>query len=385
MSSIPNNLFAPKGFGYNTATSVSHFYDPIVEQKGSPRGNSRKSGDASIATKTAIINTIIQEAAAHNLTVDDTALLLSIVRTESGFNPDAAAGGNSSATGIGQMTDPTAAPYGINSANRWDLSAQAKATVELFVHYKNLAKKDGLDSSRIYAFWHDGPGHHGIGRVGVKLSNKDVMPNVSEYKAYLESGNFGLATASGNGTAPQATAGLEGKTPVERAQHHAAPSSVKMLIALGILLSALIFQNSQAAVDDAEFNECFQELDQRPDLLATDAWHKAPLDTRVAQFIEPLLYGSVVIRWISHKNQNGTTTISVLARDPNTPLPADDPDSFYVILEQHDHLSLKANVGAHAFSFLKEGNEGVNSFLFCVDEVISEVWTWNGNDWETSK
>jgi putative chitinase len=199
MSSIPNNLFAPKGGGYDTATPASHYYDPLVKQDGSPRGNSRKSGDASIATQTAVINAVIQQAAAHHLTIDDTALLLAIVRTESGFNPDAAAGGNSSATGIGQMTDPTAAPYGITSANRWDLSAQTKATVGLFIKYKNLAKIDGLDSSHIYAFWHDGEFSKGTKPKGNYLSKNYVMPLVSEYRTYLEGGNFGLAAAPGNG------------------------------------------------------------------------------------------------------------------------------------------------------------------------------------------
>ena len=104
----------------------------------------------------------------------------------------------------------------------------------------------------------------------------------------------------------------------------AGPGLMKTLIALGIALSAFIYQKAQAALDDAEFNACIQELDQRQDFLTIDSWHKAPPDARVAQFVKPLLYGDVVVRWISHKNQNGTTTISVLARDQNTPLPAHD-------------------------------------------------------------
>jgi hypothetical protein len=152
------------------------------------------------------------------------------------------------------------------------------------------------------------------------------------------------------------------------------------LITLGIFLSTSIFQKSQAALNDVAFNECIQALDQSPDALLPDTWHKTPLNARIEQLIEPSLYGDVVIRWINHKNQNGTITIVVLTRDPE-PQPEDDPDGFYVILEQYDHLSLKADVGINGFSFSKESDKGVNGLLFCTRGQIFK-WQWSGNTWK---
>lgn len=157
------------------------------------------------------------------------------------------------------------------------------------------------------------------------------------------------------------------------------------LLAAGVVLACAFGAGpSQAATDDVEFDECVQALAQRPDALTADAWHKPPLDTKIAQFVQPLLDGDVVIRWISHKNQNGAVTISILTRDPE-PQPEDDPDGFYVILEQGSHLSLKADVGAHGFSFSKEINKGINGIFFCTRGDVFKIWMWNGNNWEISK
>ncbi len=156
-----------------------------------------------MATQTAAINALIHAAAAHNLGVDDTALLLAIVRRESGFNPDAAVG-VSSASGLGQFPDGTGKEFGLTSANRWDLSAQANAAVEFFVKCENTTKAAGLDNSHIYAFWQ--AGLNSAGKVGkaeafsdaINASINHVMPHVSAYKTYLEGGIFGLAAASGD-------------------------------------------------------------------------------------------------------------------------------------------------------------------------------------------
>jgi hypothetical protein len=154
----------------------------------------------------------------------------------------------------------------------------------------------------------------------------------------------------------------------------------KMFISIGMLLSTFSCQTAQAATDDVAFKECLQVFGQSPDALTTDAWHTSPLDAKVAQLEKPNLYGSVIIRWISHKNQNGTTTIVVLTRDPD-PQSEDDPDGFDVILEQQGHLSLKASVGVNGLSFSKESDEGVNGFLFCTRGQTFK-WKWNGSTWK---
>ncbi|MBU6449680.1 MAG: transglycosylase SLT domain-containing protein [Rhodospirillales bacterium] len=178
-------------------------------------GNSRIWGDASTATQTAAIDAIIQAAAAHNLNTSDTALLLSIVKHESGFNPDAAAG-TTSASGLGQFTNSTGAEYGITAANRWNVTAQAKAAVSYFIASKNAAIKAGLDSGHIYAFWHDGINSGGTG-VGARISTEEVMPNVGVFQTYLKSKDFGLTAQ--HSTIIQRASDLAGKSPAERARH----------------------------------------------------------------------------------------------------------------------------------------------------------------------
>jgi putative chitinase len=56
--------------------------------------------------------------------------VLAIAHTESGFNPDAAAG-TTSASGLGQFVDKTGEAYSLNDNNRWDVNAQADSLVML--------------------------------------------------------------------------------------------------------------------------------------------------------------------------------------------------------------------------------------------------------------
>jgi hypothetical protein len=217
MPNVPSDLFGSRGPAYDKPAAVSHYNDPILTSKGTLAGNSRIWGDAPIATQTAAINALTQAAAAQNLTTGDTALLLSIVRYESGFNPDAAAG-TTSASGLGQFTDSTGAGYGITASNRWDISAQIKATVDYFVAVKNKAATLGLDSSHIYALWHDGINSKGYG-PGFAYSQADVMPKVGAFQTYLESENFPDHGGVPKKTSPQSAPALIGKTPAEMARY----------------------------------------------------------------------------------------------------------------------------------------------------------------------
>ncbi len=156
-----------------------------------------------------------------------------------------------------------------------------------------------------------------------------------------------------------------------------------LLAALGILFSTT-HQKLLAATDDVEFNECAQALDQNPGTLTADYWRKPPLDAKVAQLEDPDLYGDVVIRWMSHKNQNGSTTFAILTRDPE-PQPESDPDGFDLFYEKDGHVSEKTGVGANGFAFSKESNKGVNGLMFCTLGNLSRLWVWTGNNWEVSK
>ncbi len=120
-------------------------------------------------------------------------------------------------------------------------------------------------------------------------------------------------------------------------------------------------------------------MDQLPGTLTTDHWHETPLKPELAQLEDPTLYGSVVLKWISLKNHNGTTTFVIFTRDPG-PQFEDDPDGFDLFYEKGGHVSAKSGVGANGFAFSKESNEGVNDLLFCTKDVIFK-WKWNKNNW----
>jgi IS66 C-terminal element/Transglycosylase SLT domain len=125
-------LLASRGPAYRQSqiSELSHYDDPIV---GTVAGNSHVWGDASATTWMESINALIQAAGNAGLDTNHTALLLSIVRVESGLNPSAAAG-TTSASGLGQLIDKTGASFGLTPANMWDVNAQAQAAVDLLMY-----------------------------------------------------------------------------------------------------------------------------------------------------------------------------------------------------------------------------------------------------------
>ncbi|MCB0325008.1 MAG: transglycosylase SLT domain-containing protein [Bdellovibrionales bacterium] len=116
---------------------------------------------------------------------EQAALVLAIVRAESGFNPDAAAR-TSSASGLGQFIDRTGAAYGLTNANRFDLKAGARAVV---LHVKDLlgAMRNktggGDDFSLLYGLYHDGPS---LRSGGVAIGTAVVVPWQERFKLWLE-------------------------------------------------------------------------------------------------------------------------------------------------------------------------------------------------------
>ena len=168
-------------YSQSSVVSWSHYNDPIA---GTVAGNSHIWGDASETTQMASVNALIQAAANAGLSTSDTATLLSIVYVESGFNPSAAAG-TTSASGLGQFIKDTGASYGLTSANRWDVNAQAQAAVGYFIAAANKADSRGQGDASIYAYWHDGLGSSGNAGAGFTISNNRVMPLVSQFETAL--------------------------------------------------------------------------------------------------------------------------------------------------------------------------------------------------------
>jgi subtilisin-like proprotein convertase family protein len=147
------------------------------------------------------------------LSIADTGLLLAIVRAESGFNPDAAAG-PSSAIGIGQFTVATGKDYGLSASDKFDLSAQATATVNYFIACLEKAQSLGLGDSQVYLFYHDGLYSTGVNIDTLDIYNQKIANRTGEFVDYLDSGSFGLPS-EGHITAPQIlTDNLDGTTTI---------------------------------------------------------------------------------------------------------------------------------------------------------------------------
>ena len=180
-------LFAGNGGGPRRIVDVSHYSDPISHGEGEASGRSRNAGDATPDVQTQAMKAIVSAGRARGLSSDEIALALATARLESGFNPDAAAGG-SSGVGLGQITDPTARGLGLAPQDRWKLPQQAEALVRLQQSNMERARSQGHLGDQLdrytYAYHHDGPtlSHHGLG-----LADRDVLPYVDLYRRYVKS------------------------------------------------------------------------------------------------------------------------------------------------------------------------------------------------------
>ena len=97
----------------------SAYFLPIDTRPGRLAGNSRIWGDASQEVQRKVIDALVEAAKKDSFNVRRIALLLAMVKIESGFNPDAAAG-TTSASGLGQFITGTGKGYGLNAQNRFD-------------------------------------------------------------------------------------------------------------------------------------------------------------------------------------------------------------------------------------------------------------------------
>ena len=166
----------------------SHYNDPIVATEYGLQGNSRRWGDADFAVQTSIVNTIVSQAQTHGLSLLETAFLLAVARFESGFNPDAAAQ-STSASGLGQFIDRTAAAYGLTVENRFNATANVQAMISAFYDLgKKTTKSDSQEEvearlTMLYGLYHDGPS---LAYGGLELARKHVLPWTAKFLWWLQ-------------------------------------------------------------------------------------------------------------------------------------------------------------------------------------------------------
>ncbi len=141
----------------------SHYDDKIDYTPGRPAGKTRDWGDASVPVQDAVRDALVNASKAYHLSEHDTALILAIVRNESGFNPDAA-NKEWSPSGTGQFLDKIGPKYGVPPGARFDIVHNADGIVRHYMECKKWAEKwhhDATDTERdrwIYKYYHDGGG-----------------------------------------------------------------------------------------------------------------------------------------------------------------------------------------------------------------------------------
>jgi hypothetical protein len=194
-------------------TRISRYNEKIDRAPGRPAGNSRDWGDASIAVQDAVRDALVNAAKAHRLSKHDTALILAIVRNESGFNPDAA-NKKMSASSIGQFLDKTGLGYGIAAKDRFDISRNAEAVVLNYIACvkqitKRHPKAEGTERDRwIYKYYRDWDKK---GRGFIEFDKRD---GVKQWVAPIEraiSPIFDDPNSTSSGTSTKQP--LPGKTP----------------------------------------------------------------------------------------------------------------------------------------------------------------------------
>ena len=174
------DLYSQRGAGYNKEDVVSYSH---YNRKPTAGGLSARHGDAPPEVQQASIDLIIEEGRKKGMTNEQVAYTLAIAKTESGFNPDAAAG-TTSAQGLGQFIKDTGESFGLNKQNMWEPREQARALVEHTLGNYALAKSKGLGEDYVYALHHDGPS---LKSGGLAISRERIRPDVAKFLEILES------------------------------------------------------------------------------------------------------------------------------------------------------------------------------------------------------
>ena len=161
--------------------SYSRFNEPINKAQNELAGFGRGAGQASSATQKEVMSKIVSYA--DHLSEQDQALLLSIAKIESGFNPDAAAT-STSASGVFQLVRKTAESLGVAKNDVFDADANIKAGIKLFEENINLVnrkypKLSGNERAvMLYALHHDGPS---LAYGGEKIAREKILPELPKF------------------------------------------------------------------------------------------------------------------------------------------------------------------------------------------------------------
>jgi LysM repeat protein len=182
-----NVFYSRKGAAYRKekVKEYSAYFLPIDTRPGRLAGNSRIWGDASHDVQRQVIDAIVVAAKKEGFNVRRIAMLLAMVKIESGFNPDAAAG-TTSASGLGQFIKKTGRKYGLNEENRFEVGPSIKALIGYFKDNEALAKKNGDPDYFVYKYHHDGPTQES---GGTALATNEFKPLAAAYEKALTAGH----------------------------------------------------------------------------------------------------------------------------------------------------------------------------------------------------
>jgi putative chitinase len=177
LSKDKHPFLCKKSKAWTNVVAHSHYNEPLAEE--GLRGNSRIWGDASSEVQEqviALVNTILK---VEGFGEEERAFALCLVRCESGFNPDAAAG-TTSASGLIQAIDKTRANLANRaglanaSANKFNAVFNCLILVPQLKECFAFAKlQNGNKFEYAYKYHHDG-GQKDYG--GLKIAKEKVAP-----------------------------------------------------------------------------------------------------------------------------------------------------------------------------------------------------------------
>ncbi len=178
------------GPSYGMTRQHSHYNVPIKPRSDGLNGNSRRWGDASLEVQAVMIDAVVKRLSQVGYSRRQIGFVLALLRYESGFNPDAAAG-YTSAAGLVQMIDKTrnvlASRACVNASDPFDPAMNIECLVQtLREMFQFAAKRATPESSRYYefayAYHHDGPSLSNGGRAKAVA---EVLPWIERCESTL--------------------------------------------------------------------------------------------------------------------------------------------------------------------------------------------------------
>lgn len=155
------------------------------------RGNSRAWGDAPLNVQRQVVTDLIDATA--DLPLIDRAIILAMVRVESGFNPDAA-NPASSAIGLFQMIRRTAQGLGYNHLDLFNVESSISAGIKLFTEeYVKRGRQllvglsDQERAIKIYNLHHDGLPmvKSGVELESTQIAKEQILPFLDSFKELI--------------------------------------------------------------------------------------------------------------------------------------------------------------------------------------------------------